>query len=293
MAEIFGGWKDDTQLLYTLEPGEDTVDLEVLYAPPGVGKLATIQIGPSMTGFPTYVDFVEQSFGIWYREGVRISIGFRTSDEPLQVWVKWLTKDVFWRVVGSTQFPLELLQGPEGPQGPAGADGADGADGAPGADGADGATGATGATGADGALAVKFGVQAADESRATTVTVTNSADLVVSLAADTTYLLEAIIGFKRESGTNPDMKFQLTGQSGTTINYQWSLLGGTQFTAVAGLTSVTPSTSNSAQTILISGKIVTGGTAGNFAFQFAQSSSSSRLIYLLKNSILKLTRLAS
>lgn len=219
MAENWGGSIEGQQLLCILEGADDTVDLELFDLPIYFGKVGFIRFGFSTSGFPFYEDFLPQIYEVIYKEGGRFTFGFKTTTEPIQVWVQWLVDGITWRAVTSNQYPLTLLAGPEGPEGPPGPPGADGADGAPGADGVDGAPGADGADGApgaDGAISANAVVKTSDTTRSNTATTTADPHLVFTNLAVGTYLLKGHIEMI-QSTSSPDFRFALaqTGSGGS------------------------------------------------------------------------------
>lgn len=124
-------------------------------------------------------------------------------------------------------------------------------------------------------------IKTSTESVTSSVTLQNDDQLVVALAANSTYFVQMVIRY--DGATAGDIQVQFTGPGGATIFGQWV---GNPFSA-AGLTDVrvVPLIAFSAAeafgclgagtdtSLSFQGNVATGGSAGNLQLQWAQGTS--------------------
>ncbi|MEU6365777.1 hypothetical protein ABZ876_08475 [Streptomyces sp. NPDC046931] len=144
--------------------------------------------------------------------------------------------------------------------------------------------------------------KAATTSRASTTTITSDPDITFSVVAGATYLVEGLLLF----AADPAGDFKMGWTAPASANFQWSCFGQAS-TASAGSGSVITDgqdlTSNSfglggvtdnnkTMTAQVRGYLTTAGTAGTFALQWAQITSSANATKLLAGTHVTLTRVA-
>ena len=121
-------------------------------------------------------------------------------------------------------------------------------------------------------------IKSADQSVSASTTLVDCDDLVVPVAANTNYAIDACIFFT--AGTTGDIKFAFTCPSGAAI--RWGMIhesggaGAIDLSALqlsSGDTEASDGLGASETWARISGRISVGATAGNLQFQFAQNTS--------------------
>ena len=299
MIDIWGMSDRGQQLLAELKEGEDTITLSLQGAPiqffslgKSIAKVGYIRVGVSTSGNAWYPDFVEDEYDVLYREGARISLGLRVSDEPIQIWVDWLYEGILWHVVAEKQFDIEDFRGPAGVPGADGADGAPGADGADGADGApgaDGADGADGAPGVDGTIACRVAIRSSDVSITNDSTLTDDSDLSILNIPAGEYLLE---GENVLTQGNNARGFKMGFANSTVNSVSWNLFSadGTPTYGIARGGNAGINGSVASKWNRFNGIVVSTGDTQDLILQWAQSSSGGDTTTLKKGSWLKLTK---
>jgi hypothetical protein len=131
-------------------------------------------------------------------------------------------------------------------------------------------------------------VKPSNQSVSNSSTLQNDNNLTLTLAPNTTYIVDGTI-FAAATTTNsgPDIILGFSGQSGTTgiMGYSNDKFDGA--VNVGGTSSRITLPRNDIRAIRVTGTITTGGTPGNFHFQWAQATSSNAPTTVLKGSYLR------
>lgn len=137
----------------------------------------------------------------------------------------------------------------------------------------------------------------ADTSRTSTTTLTADPDLSVPVLANAVYLVALYVAHTYDAAC--DFRFSWSGPSGATMTNwtaDWRTVDGNEVSgAFASLTSSVPLTSGSGtltQPLWAHGLLIVGGTAGTFAFTWAQNTSSANAAIVRAGSVLRLERIA-
>lgn len=141
----------------------------------------------------------------------------------------------------------------------------------------------------------------ANESVTSSTTLQNDDQLVLAVAANTTYVLDMMLIYSgAEAG---DLQLNWTVPTGATMDYRWdgpptSITGTSDGDTRYGALNAPPGTSTAigatAGNLIAFGRglLVVGGTAGNVQLQWAQSSSSGTATTIKSNSYMRLTKVA-
>jgi hypothetical protein len=141
-------------------------------------------------------------------------------------------------------------------------------------------------------------VKGADTARTTTTTLANDPDLVLAVAATSTYRFECWVRYTAAAGG--DLKFQWTAPAGAALKYS-SLHnegGGTGFNnsdvvyALPDVVFIIGAGTGSERAFHMFGTLNIAGTAGNLQFQWAQNTSSASATTVKQYSRLVLERIA-
>lgn len=138
-------------------------------------------------------------------------------------------------------------------------------------------------------------VKSANESVTSSTTLQNDDELLAALVANARYYISGLLIANHPSGATPGLKMGFTWPTGATANIWFGrtlTLGANQFFVTTSGGSNTFPGAAADETILIGGYIVTGGTAGNLQFQFAQGTSSGSAVTVKAGSSLLVLRAA-
>lgn len=127
-----------------------------------------------------------------------------------------------------------------------------------------------------------YATKSASTSRNTTTTVSSDPHLTLSVAANATYLITCVVVWTNGGG---GFRAAFTGPSGATM--VWTDNDGTGNGAIG-----TQSTFNVTTGTTFEGALITGGSSGTFALQWAQSSSNAANTTLLAGCVITAKRLA-
>lgn len=136
-----------------------------------------------------------------------------------------------------------------------------------------------------------------DTPRATQSAVTSDPDLVVAVAANALYHVEAILAYEGGTQGSSDFKWQWTGPSGAVLTSSPQYKDTTGAVIAGGGQSLTfqlsagTGGSGNTRTVSQGGTLSTAATSGNFTLQWAQNSSNSAATILHAGSSLVLTRI--
>ena len=143
-------------------------------------------------------------------------------------------------------------------------------------------------------------IKPADTNRNTTTTMTNDPDLVLPLAASASYDIASLILYSGAPTGTGDIKWTFTVPAGTTGRYSPIRQNfSSQYTgwALDQWTDTENAQTNGTGVgqfcgAFIKGILVTGGSAGNLTFQWAQNTSSATNTIVRQNSYLLAQRIA-
>ena len=148
----------------------------------------------------------------------------------------------------------------------------------------------------------QWALKTASTSRSATTTLASDPDITLSVTANARYIVQGLLLF----AADPTADLKIGWTAPTNANFQWSMIGqSTAATAGSGsvitdgqdLTSTSFGlggvTSNAkTMTAQLRGYLTVGSTAGTFALQWAQSTSSATATQLLAGTSVVLTRVA-
>lgn len=128
-----------------------------------------------------------------------------------------------------------------------------------------------------------------DETRTSTTTPSNDADLSFPIAAGEVWTFALNLGAISTINT-PDFLLTFVGPSGCTIDFAGFASGGGVFGGLAGgATATVDLAGNALQTVVVSGKITNSSTSGTCNFQWSQAVSSATATTLKRGSWMKAT----
>lgn len=131
--------------------------------------------------------------------------------------------------------------------------------------------------------------KASDESRTSTTTLTDDADMVLSVEANATYAF--VVHFMFSADTTPDIKWGWRYPASAII--QWNYTSEGAGAAIRIETDVTAQAATGSpfwQSVRITGGLQTAGTSGTFGIQWAQNTSSLNATVMRRDSWLTLIR---
>ena len=141
-------------------------------------------------------------------------------------------------------------------------------------------------------------VKPGDTSIASSTSLTNDPDLVLAVASNATYRVDAFLDYEGNTNGSGDFKAQFTVPSGATLAYTHFGLNGSgnvgSPTILAASASYTYATNGSGvkQGIVITGTLIVSSTSGNLQLQWAQGESNSTATILHAGSSLMARRIA-
>lgn len=139
------------------------------------------------------------------------------------------------------------------------------------------------------ALPIAPAVKTADETVTSSTTLQNDDHLFVSVAANTTYLLE--LDFVFSANASGDLKTTFTVPSGTTGSLNMTSDAGTSTGVSMTSTAVWDGTGTDEQARIF-GRVVTSSTAGTVRLQWAQNASFGTGTIIRNGSFLRITRIS-
>lgn len=139
------------------------------------------------------------------------------------------------------------------------------------------------------ALPIAPAVKTADETVTSSTTLQNDDHLFVSVAANTTYLLE--LDFVFSANASGDLKTTFTVPSGTTGSLNMTSDAGTSTGVSMTSTAVWDGTGADEQARIF-GRVVTSSTAGTVRLQWAQNASFGTGTIIRNGSFLRITRIS-
>ena len=133
--------------------------------------------------------------------------------------------------------------------------------------------------------------KSSDESTSLDTVVSNDSELFLTLAANTSYIIDGVI-FASSTATGPDIKIAFDAVSGSSMDI--GFLAGSAATFRQGGwmedetdSGVIPIAASEPTVIKISGTITTGSTTGDFVLRWAQNSSNSNNTTIMTGSYLR------
>lgn len=140
-------------------------------------------------------------------------------------------------------------------------------------------------------------IKPSDTSRTSTTSVTADPDLVVAVAANSSYWFQCYLNYEGAATGTGDLKWNFTVPAGATLRYQSvsvntsgtlsPLLIGPTWTG-ASTNSAGTNGSGNAMSLVMTGTLVVAGTAGNCTLNWAQVTSSGTSTIVHTQSALKL-----
>jgi hypothetical protein len=145
-----------------------------------------------------------------------------------------------------------------------------------------------------------FALKTSDESVASSTTLQNDDQLVLSVAANAKYRMIGYIVYDGAADPAGGLKLQFTGPSGATMpwtNFGANISGASQYNVVVEqLAAASPRSVPTNNGVLMScapkGLLVVSSTAGSLQLKWAQNSSSATATVVKANSWLELVRVA-
>lgn len=130
----------------------------------------------------------------------------------------------------------------------------------------------------------------------TNTTLANDTDLVITVAANSSYLFNCFLDYEGGTLGSADMKWTWTMPSGSTLVYSATYIstGGTAQVAVVRLGTTTYTAGTNGAGVLVAntmqGSLVTGASQGPLQLQVAQNSASATALKIHAQSFLALTQ---